>query len=307
MYSGLFILKIENMRPLIKWISIVTGTLLLLAVLAGSLLIDSFNRRTTKKYTVEPKSIEFPGDSLSEETGRRWASILCSHCHGADFSGTAFFNEPGFASIHAPNLTPGKGGLSHYNYADWVRAIYHGVDPQGRPLLIMPAHDFHHLTTRDLSSIIVYLQTLKPIDKIWPKEKQLSVKAKLLASIGAFGVILPAEKISHNDTAVQEFKPEVSATYGKYLVDLFGCRTCHGNNLSGSKAPHPKSPYASGLVRGTAAGSWTEDDFIRVMHTGETPDGRRLSEYMPWQATAHMSNDELRAVYRYLQSLPLTH
>ena len=39
------------------------------------------------------------------------------------------------------------------------------------------------------------------------------------------------------------------------------------------------------------------------MHTGTRPDGRVLSTSMPWPYFAQMSEDELRAIWRYLDTL----
>lgn len=41
------------------------------------------------------------------------------------------------------------------------------------------------------------------------------------------------------------------------------------------------------------------------MRTGQTPGGIELrKQYMPWTSYRHMTDDELRAVRVYLQSLP---
>jgi hypothetical protein len=49
---------------------------------------------------------------------------------------------------------------------------------------------------------------------------------------------------------------------------------------------------------------WSEADFVRVMRTGTRPDGRRLDSFMPWPYYAQMSDDELRALWRFLQAVP---
>jgi hypothetical protein len=44
---------------------------------------------------------------------------------------------------------------------------------------------------------------------------------------------------------------------------------------------------------------------ILAMRTGVTLSGRELcNEYMPWQTTGQMTDDEWKAVWLYLQSLP---
>jgi hypothetical protein len=40
------------------------------------------------------------------------------------------------------------------------------------------------------------------------------------------------------------------------------------------------------------------------MRNGQTPSGRQLSEEMPWQYYGQMSDEELSALWMYLQSLP---
>jgi hypothetical protein len=51
--------------------------------------------------------------------------------------------------------------------------------------------------------------------------------------------------------------------------------------------------------------SWSEADFMSTIRTGVTPDGRKLRlRYMPWTSYRFMSDDELKAVWVYLQSLP---
>jgi len=50
--------------------------------------------------------------------------------------------------------------------------------------------------------------------------------------------------------------------------------------------------------------SWSEEDFFKTMRTGVTPGGRQLNEEMPWKYFGQMSDDELRAMWLYLKSLP---
>ena len=50
--------------------------------------------------------------------------------------------------------------------------------------------------------------------------------------------------------------------------------------------------------------SWSEAEFMTTLRTGATPGGYPLSEEMPWQSYGQMTNDELKALWLYLQSLP---
>ncbi|RME84457.1 MAG: cytochrome C, partial [Caldilineae bacterium] len=49
---------------------------------------------------------------------------------------------------------------------------------------------------------------------------------------------------------------------------------------------------------------WSEADFIRAMRTGVEPGGERLSQVMPFQSISAMTDEELKAVWLFLQSLP---
>jgi hypothetical protein len=47
-----------------------------------------------------------------------------------------------------------------------------------------------------------------------------------------------------------------------------------------------------------------EEDCIRTLRTGITPGRKQLIDFMPWKYFGQMTDDELKAVWLYLQSLP---
>ena len=61
---------------------------------------------------------------------------------------------------------------------------------------------------------------------------------------------------------------------------------------------------APNLTRGGEMDGWSEEDFIATMRTGVTPSGHQLNDFMPWKYFGQMTDDELKAVWMYLQSLP---
>jgi len=61
---------------------------------------------------------------------------------------------------------------------------------------------------------------------------------------------------------------------------------------------------ALNLTPGGELGFWSEDDFFATLRTGVTPSGRQLIEVMPWKYFGQMTDEELRALWLYLQSLP---
>lgn len=55
----------------------------------------------------------------------------------------------------------------------------------------------------------------------------------------------------------------------------------------------------------TGLGIWTEDMFIKAMKTGKhMGSGRDILPPMPWQSLAHLTDDDLKAVYQYLRTIP---
>ena len=57
--------------------------------------------------------------------------------------------------------------------------------------------------------------------------------------------------------------------------------------------------------KATGLGSWTEDMFVKALRTGKHQGaGRPILPPMPWNWYRNMTDDDLRAVFAYLQSLP---
>src|SRR5215470_10023379 len=57
--------------------------------------------------------------------------------------------------------------------------------------------------------------------------------------------------------------------------------------------------------KATGLGSWTEDMFIKALRTGKHQGaGRSILPPMPWNWYRNMTDDDLKAVFAYLQSLP---
>lgn len=116
---------------------------------------------------------------------------------------------------------------------------------------------------------------------------------------------LPVETVSHE---VHVTDPDMSATveYGEYLVNTNDCRICHGPELNGGPFPDPTiTKISPNLTPGGELGFWSEEDFVNVIQTGVTPSGHQLDpEFMPWPSYSKFYNEELQAIWLYLQSLP---
>jgi mono/diheme cytochrome c family protein len=64
--------------------------------------------------------------------------------------------------------------------------------------------------------------------------------------------------------------------------------------------------YAANLTPDeTGLGAWTEQDFVKTMRTGKHKgEGRVILPPMPWMNLASQSDDDLKAIYAYLRTIP---
>lgn len=114
--------------------------------------------------------------------------------------------------------------------------------------------------------------------------------------------------------------PEQKVERGKYLVTVGGCNDCHTPGtlygdpdetrlLSGSELGW-SGPWGTTYPRNltpdkeTGIGTWTEDDIVKALKTGQRPDGSPILPPMPWPDYAQMADEDLYAVAAYIQSLP---
>ncbi len=293
------------MRKTIKWIGIALGALAvgLLVVVAG--LMVSTDLRFNRVYTFQAEPVAIPDDAASLEVGRHWAEIHCQGCHGADLGGGPLFEDDALGVVDAPNLTTGRGGIgSRYQASDWVRALRHGVRLDGTSVFIMPSNEFYYLNDSDLGSLIAYLRTVPAVDRE-TRPRFFTPLARLLYAVGAFENLLYAETIAHE---VRPAAPPVGVTvaYGEYLAQAHGCASCHGATFTGHQPAEPGAPFAPNLTPGGELGTWTESEFVTALRTGTTPTGRVLNEAMPWRNLGRLTDDELKAVWLFLQALPDT-
>jgi cytochrome c553 len=291
------------LKKILKWIGIVLGGLLGLLVLAFVVLYSVGTAEINKKYKVPVESVSIPTDPESIQRGEHLATIhICTSCHTESLSGELSFTLPGMVSIPSPNLTSGIGGVGgYYNDEDWVRAIRHGVGHDGRALFIMPSNIYYYMSDEDLGALIAYIKSLPPVDDEFP-DRRIEPIGRLMMAVGMFPP-LPVDQIDHTNPPPDGPEPGVTVAYGEYLA--YTCKECHGENLNGKPfGPPGQEVPTPNLTPGGEPGSWSEQDFINTLRTGTTPSGRLLKEDMPWKYFGKMSDDELRALWLYLQSLP---
>ena len=293
------------MKKFFKWVGIIIGSLLGLLVLVFLGLAMKGNLMLKKTYDVRVETLFIPTDAEAIARGEHWVKAECIGCHGDDLSGGPFFVAP-FATVNAKNLTTGKGGVgSEFSSEDWIRVFRYGVGPDGNSILIMPSHAFRFLSDSDLGDIIAYLKVAPPVDNEL-SEPKFNLLGKALLGAGAFGdSVVIAETINNNPIDPSYPAAGVTPEYGEYLVNVSGCHDCHGVDLSGGKSADPSAIPAPNLTAGGELVAWKEADFIKAIRTGLTPTNRQLDPaQMPWEHYKNFSDDELKAIWAYLDSLP---
>jgi mono/diheme cytochrome c family protein len=295
-------------KPLLKWPLIIIGGTLLLVLLIGGGLYGLGKYRLSRSYQYTPGPVIVPTDPESLEEGLRIFRYRgCEACHGEELQGLVYLDNPAVGQVITPNLTPGEGGIGgDRSDLDLIRAIRHGLKPDGVPLLFMPSTEFYYLSDQDLGAVLAYIRSCPPIDN-QPDSSQLSPIGFIAMNLTSDITFIPAELIDHEKDAPTAAQPGLSIEYGQYLA--LSCPVCHGPGMSGGEIPGfpPEWPAAGNLTtgKGSRLPAWGEEGFIEIMKKGEKH-GRALNpDFMPWTSYRHMTDQELRAVYLYLMSLPL--
>ena len=295
------------MRTTLKWVGISLAVLAFLLIIISLAFYALGQSRLKHIYTIPEETIIIPADEESLAEGKRIFQYRgCEACHGEHLQGLVYMDNPAIGQVITPNLTTGQGDIgAQRTDADLVRSIRHGVRPDGTALLFMPSTEFYYLSDTDLGRVIAYIRSVPPTDSEMPPSK-LSLTGRIVMNVAKAITFLPAELIPHDSPRPVAPEPGITPEYGEYLA--LSCKVCHGQTLSGGEIPGfpPEWPSAPNLTpgKGSRLPTWGEEGFIEIIRTGQKH-GRVINpDYMPWKSYRHMSDDELRAVYAYLQSLP---
>jgi len=291
------------MRRVLIWIGIFLGSIVGLLVVVVAALAIIGGSKLNKQYDVEPAPVAISDETAVIQRGQYLVSASCAGCHGDNLEGKPFVDDPALGRIPAPNLTAGEGGAgAGFKDADFVRAIRHGIDNEGKPLAIMPSRAYWHFSNEDLGAIIAYVKSMPPVDNEIG-EKDVGLMGRLLIGAGALD-ILAAESIDHTGPRPTAQTQTINAPYGEYLANTGDCRSCHGPDLTGAPSAEPGGLPGPDITPGGQVTDWTTEEFITAMRMGVTPDGQQLDpEFMPWEAYGRLTDDDLTAIFLYLQSL----
>ena len=287
-------------KKALKWTFGIIGTILLIIIIFYAVVYFKTESRINKVYTINPQKLTIPTDSASYAAGKHIAQNRgCLGCHGHDLAGGRAFadEESPIGLLYASNITSGKGGVN-YNEEDWIRVLRHGLNKENKPVWFMPSHELYKLSNQDMAALISYVKQQPAVDKTVPG-KSIKPLGRILTFLGAFP-LLPAEKIDHEFKYKDSMPVTVSAEYGAYLAVT--CEGCHGEKMKGGEAHGPKEPRIPDVTTTSVVGRWKDSDFITAFRTGKTPEGRLLTDYMPWKEFTY-TDDELKAIYLYLHEL----
>lgn len=267
------------MKHILKWTLIVFGGLIGLTFLAGAALYPTGMKKLTRTYADIPvETVTIPGDAETVRRGKHVSIIWgCTKCHGEDLSGSLLTNDPILGTIPAPNLTAGKGGIGgSYSDTDWVRALRHGVMPEGRGEAFM--NNYSTLSDRDLGDLIAYLKQIPAVDAEYPAMRF----GPIVPIAPAIGLVPPAaEQIDHGAPRPADPVPGATSEYGSYLFTI--CRECHSTKIAEEMK------------------NWSEEDFVQAFRTGVLPDGKPLPAAMSSKTFGEMNAVELEALWLYLK------
>jgi len=274
------------MKKFIKWTAIVLGGLFLLVALTGLILYPIGMKKLNLTYpNIVVEIVNIPTDTNAIARGKHLVTIwACTRCHGEDLSGMVFTNDPLsgmvplLGTIVAPNLTSGKGGVAtSYTDTDWVRAIRHGVMPEGSGEVLM--FNYSTMSDQDLGDLIAYLKQIPPVDTNYPEMND----GPILPVVDAVGLLpTAAEKIDHGAPRPVAPMPGAIVEYGKYLSAI--CKACHGAGI------------------GNVVKNWKQDEFIHTFQTGVLSNGNQFGPMMSSGTFREMTDMELTALWLYFTS-----
>lgn len=168
----------------------------------------------------------------------------CIACHTNVKAGTPAFSgglplATPFGTFYSPNITPDKEtGIGNWTEADFIRAMKHGRDPQGRNYFpVFPYVYFANMLDDDVKDLYAYFMSIPAVKQ---KNKSLPFPFNMPGarfSLWGWNLLFfyPQSELAYNPDESEQWNR------GKYIVDGLGhCSMCHTPlNFLGS----PKTRY----------------------------------------------------------------
>jgi mono/diheme cytochrome c family protein len=241
----------------------------------------------------------------------------CASCHatpGQDdktkLGGGVGLKSP-FGTFYTPNISSDPDlGIGKWTEANFVTAMVKGTSPDGRHYFpAFPYTSYQRIGSGDLRDLFAYLKTLPAVqDKSKPHDVPFPFNIR--RTLGGW-------KFLFLDGKPFEGNPAKDAVWnrGAYLVNGPGhCAECHsprnilGGIIASQRFAGGPSPDGDGFVPNiTQKGlSLTEEQLIKLLETGETPDGDTVGGEMGKVVanTGKLSAEDRAAIAAYIKSLP---
>jgi mono/diheme cytochrome c family protein len=150
------------MHKFVKWglvgLSIPIGSLLL----GATWLNLNISQRLAKDYNTT--TVHWNHSEAGDlQIGERIVRVRngCIDCHGNNLAGAKIMDNPAMGKMYGSNLTPAS--LKDWSDTEIARAIRHGIGRDGKPLVLMPSHDYINFSESDLKAVIAYLRSIPAV------------------------------------------------------------------------------------------------------------------------------------------------
>ncbi len=213
--------------------------------------------------------------------------------------------------FYTPNLTPdNETGIGYLSDQQIARVIRYGVMPDGRAAL--PFMTFQDISDEDLTAIVSFLRSQDPVRHlVTPSKPNFLGKAIMAFLLKPSG---PTQQIAKTSPAI-----EPTVERGAYVANNVAiCWECHTKRnpmdgsfqgakfagggvlpLDGDESHVLVTPNLTPSKTGRIT-DWSEDRFVGRFQAGVGIPGT----HMPWRQFASMNENDIRAIYRYLRTLP---
>ncbi len=284
------------MKRILKWIGIILGVVIGFVLVAYVAIVFISNNRINQTYEVTADYTLASANTADIAEGERIYTIYCSTCHGDDAAGYPFSEDATFGIFYAANLTSGQDGIaSQYTDEEIAQTIWYGVRPDGSLTVGMPYEFNRGIDTEDMAHLIAYLRSVPPIDTNYPDPSYGPIM-RVMHVTGLFPFVT-AEHVNMDLPPPAPVTSDDVLAQGEYL-SVF-CTACHGSDFAGNDI------IGGPNITPTGIGSWTEEEFVVAITTGALPDGTSLDpELMPYETFAEYTDDEIHAIWEYLQTVP---
>lgn len=247
----------------------------------------------------------------------------CIACHVANPGGQPFvgglpMNSP-FGTIYTTNITPDpQTGIGRYTLADFSRALRHGVRRDGTRLYpAMPFASYAATTDADIHALYDYfMKEVAPVRWVPPQtDLPFPFNQRWAMYFWDAAFVKHAVFQPHDDRSVEWNR-------GAYLIRTLGhCGSCHTPRgiayeergydesspkfLTGAVVDHW---YAANLNgdRASGLGRRSEAELVQFLRTGHAAGDAAFGSMkdVVQDSTQHLTESDLRAIARYLKSLP---